>query len=163
MEHPAMSRARPSVRVVLSSIPVTSLVIWSLAALQAYANTDVPWECSNYEGAAQTRCMNAFIEQQRETIARLEAELRSQQGAVKELKDKVDRQAAATADVQRQLPDRSSTSTLVVPAPYPFWYAQPYPPVGFGIYFGRPWAYGPPYWAGPYWGPRFYGRWRHRW
>lgn len=31
-------------------------------------NQPVPWECSTYEGEAQTRCLNTFIELQREEI-----------------------------------------------------------------------------------------------
>ena len=68
------------------------------------------------------------------------------------------RQSAATADLQQQLSQRPTT---VVPTPYAYTYA--YPPVGLGLYLGRPWIYGPPYYYHPYWGPRFYGRWGRRW
>lgn len=142
--------------------PFGSYILWLVFPLQAYATTDVPWECSNYTEAAQIRCINAFIEHQRETIARLETELRAQQDAVNDLKGQVDRQAAATADAQRRLTDRLSTSPVVLPAPYPFFYTPPYPSVAFGFYFGRPWVYGP-YWESPYWTSRFYGPWRRRW
>jgi len=41
-----------------------------------------------------------------------------------------------------------------------------YPPVGLGLYLGRPWIYGQPYYYRPYiYGPRYYGSHHrgHRW
>jgi hypothetical protein len=124
-----------------------------------------PWECSNYSGDAHTRCLQAFVEIQREKISKLEAELQLQQSKVGQLKDQVDRQSSAAADLQRQLADQP---------PVTYSYATPgaglylYPPVGLGLYFGRPW-YGPPYYYGRplFWGPRYhrpyFGRWHRRW
>jgi hypothetical protein len=136
------------------------LTFTTIPALPALANeAQVPWECSNYSDEAKTRCLNAFIEQQRDQISKLEGQLRAQQEAVRQLKGQIDRQAAATADLQQQLSQRSTT---VVPPPYVYSYV--YPPVGLGIYLGRPWIYGPPYYGygRPFWGPRFYGhRGRH--
>ncbi len=125
------------------------------------ANTSIPWECSNYEGEAQSRCLNTLIELQREKLDQLEGQLQLQQGAVGQLRDQVDRQAAATAKLQRELSDRPSTS--VEPIPYPYPYAYVYPPAfGLGLYFGRPWIYGVPYFYRPYWGgPRYYRHWTH--
>jgi septal ring factor EnvC (AmiA/AmiB activator) len=122
------------------------------------ASPQVPWECSNYGEEAQTRCLNAFIEHQREQIDKLEGELQAQRETVGQLKGQIDRQSGATADLQQQL---SQSPTTVVPTPYAYTYA--YPPVGLGLYLGRPWIYGPPYYYHPYWGPRFYGRWGRRW
>ncbi|HEY6084529.1 MAG TPA: hypothetical protein VIU63_03995 [Nitrospira sp.] len=123
------------------------------------AGTQVPWECSNYSEEAQTRCLNAFIEHQREQIDRLEGQLQAQKETVGQLKGQIDRQAAATADLQQQYSQRPATT--FVPTPYAYTYV--YPPVGIGLYLGRPWIYGPPYYYHPYWGPRFYGRWGRRW
>lgn len=133
----------------------------------------IPWECTGYEGPAQTRCLQAYIEVQREKIGKLEEELRDQQGALGRLRDRVDRQAATTADLQRSLEDRPP---VAAPGPYgyvPFGYsyygyASVVPPIGFGLYLGRPWLYGPssfyrPYlWRPPYFGPR-YRSWGRRW
>lgn len=138
-------------------------VTLSIPAVPAFAdNPPVPWECSNYGDEARTRCLNAFIEQQRDQISRLEGQLRAQQEAVGQLKGQLDRQAAAAADVQQQLSQRQTAA--IVPAPYA--YSFVYPPVGFGIYLGRPWIYGPPYYGyygRPFWGPRYYGHWKRRW
>jgi len=141
-----------------------ALVGWFLGlvltgAASHAADASVPWECSNYSEQAQTRCMNAFIEQQREQIQKLEVQLQAERDAVAGLKNQVERQAAATSDLQQQLSQKQA-STLV-PTPYAYTYA--FPPVGLGLYLGRPWIYGPPYYYHPYWGPRFYGHWGRRW
>lgn len=130
-----------------------------LAPAAQAAGPQVPWECSNYGEEAQTRCLNAFIEHQREQIGKLEGQLQAQRETVDQLKSQLDRQASTTADLQQQLSQRPATT--VAPTPYAYSYA--YPPVGLGLYLGRPWIYGPPYYNHPYWGPRFYGRWGRRW
>lgn len=139
------------------------LTFTALTALSAHANdVQVPWECSNYSDEAKTRCLNAFIEQQRDQISKLESQLRTQQETVGQLKGQLDRQVAATADLQQQMSQRPTTA--VVPAPYAYTYV--YPPVGLGIYLGRPWIYGPPYYYGygrPFWGPSYYGHRGRRW
>lgn len=127
------------------------LALLLFAAPAAHASApQIPWECSTYEGTAQTRCLNAFIELQRERIAQLEGQLQAQQGTVGQLKNEVERQAAATADLQKHLTDRPAT--VVVPAPHPYAYVYP-PTFGFGLYFGRPWIYAPPSLYRPYWTP----------
>lgn len=145
-------------------VPRLGLFGWFLgivfnAAVSYAADASVPWECSNYSEQAQARCMNAFIEQQREQIQKLEAQLQAERDAVAGLKSQVERQAAATSDLQQQL-SQKQTATLV-PTPYAYTYA--FPPVGLGLYLGRPWIYGPPYYYHPHWGPRFYGYWGRRW
>ena len=86
----------------------------TLFPLPALANSQqVPWECSNYSGEAQTRCLNGFIEQQREQINKLEGQLQAQQETVGQLKGQVDQQAAATAALQRQLSQRRQISAQV--------------------------------------------------
>lgn len=126
--------------------------------------TTGPWECSGYTGDAHQRCLNAFIEVQQEKISKLEGELRMQQSSVNELRDRVDRQRAATADLERQLSDRTNAERLYAPPVTPFYsYSFSYPPTGFGLYLGRPWFYGSPYFYRPYFGsrsyfgPRFFG------
>ena len=133
-----------------------------LASGLAHAeNQPVPWECSTYEGEAQTRCLNTFIELQREEIGKLRGQLQAQQGTVEQLKQQSDRQAVATADMQRQL---AAPPAIIPAAPYSA-YTYVYPPaVGLGLYLGRPGFYGYPYYYGPhiYWGPRHYRHWGRR-
>ncbi len=133
------------------------------AVLAQSGDAQVPWECSNYSAEAQTRCMQALIESQREQIGKLQGELKAQQGAMGQLKDQVDRQTAATADMQRQL----SQSPAIVQTTPPL-YA--YPPAGVGIYpgiglyMGRPWGwgYGLGYSYGPYFRFGYRPYWGHR-
>ena len=138
-------------------LPAWGLGIWILlSTLPVHATeAQVPWECSGYSGEAQARCVQALIELQRDKIAKLEGQLKEQS----------DRQAAATADLQRQLADRPST-VQPVPYAYPYPYTYWYPPVGFSLFLGRPWIYGPPYLYRPYPyypGPRFFGYNRGHW
>lgn len=153
-------------RLIIAGGFVAAFLFFSLAARAA--GPQVPWECSNYSDEAETRCLNAFIEHQREQIGKLEGQLQEQQDAVSQLKGQMDRQAATAADLQQQLSQRPVTP--MAPAPYAYAYSYPYPylypPVGFGLYFGRPF-FGPHFgyygYYRPYWGPRFYGRWGRRW
>lgn len=153
-----------------NSIPVlfflTALGIFLYAVPPLYAESpQVPWECSNYSEEAQSRCLHAFIEHQREQISQLQGQLQAQQDSVGQLRGQVDRQAAATAQLQQQL-IQPPVTTAVVPPPYVYPYAYAYPPVGFGLYLGRPWIYGPGYYGyygRPFWGPRFYGHHGRRW
>ena len=133
-----------------------------LAAGLAHAeNQSVPWECSTYEGEAQTRCLNMFIELQREEIGKLKGQLQAQQGTLEQLKQQSDRQAATTTDMQRQI---VAPPAIIPAAPYSA-YTYVYPPaIGLGLYLGRPRFYEYPYYYGPhiYWGPRHYRHWgRH--
>ena len=127
-----------------------------LTGLPAYASeSQTPWECSSYTGDAHTRCMEAFAESQRDQIAELQGTLQAQQETVNLLKDQLDRQASTSADLQRQL----AQPPAVVQAAPPL-YA--YPLVGLGLYLGRSWIYGQPYFYRPYiYGPGYYGH-RHR-
>ncbi len=132
-----------------------------LAGLPAQASeSQSPWECSSYTGAAHTRCLEAFVESQRDQIATLQGKMQAQQETVNHLKDQIDRQASASADLQRQVAQPPAVVQVIPPL-----YA--YPPVGLGLYLGRPWIYGPPYYFyRPYvYGPRYYGHHHrgHRW
>lgn len=148
---------------------VLAVAMWGMIMsgfLAEAAGPNVPWECSNYTDEAQTRCMNAFIERQQEHIGQLEGRLQAQQELVGQLKDQVDRQTATTAQLQQQLSQPSTGPTIVSPPyVYPYSYAYPaYPPVGIGLYLGRPWGvpgfYG--YYGRPFWGPRPFYR-HHGW
>ena len=124
------------------------MVLSGLPADASEAQT--PWECSSYTGDAHTRCLEAFAESQRDQIAALQGKLQAQQETVNLLKDQFDRQASTNADLQRQLAQPPAIVQAV-----PHLYA--YPSVGLGLYLGRPWIYGPPFFYRPY----VYGH-RHR-
>jgi hypothetical protein len=157
IKEPLTRAAFLSSRCLILSLAVMTIPLGRLAA--EAATPQIPWECSNYTDEAQTRCLNAFIERQQEQIGQLEDRLQRQQDLVGQLKGQVERQTAATAQLQQQLAQPPATTALV-PQPYiyPPFYA--YPPVGVGIYLGRPWIgpgfYG--YYGRPYWGPRFFHR-----
>jgi len=160
-----LAASRISVWNRLFIFSITVIGVCLLALPIHAASQQVPWECSSYSDEAQTRCLNGFIEHQRDQIGKIEGQLQAQQDAVGQLRGEVDRQSAATAQLQQQLA-RPPVTTTVVPAPslYPYGYAYPYayPPVGIGLYFGRPWVYG--YYGPPFWGPRFfYGHRGRRW
>jgi hypothetical protein len=121
------------------------------------SESQTPWECSSYTGDAHTRCLEAFVESQRDQIAALQGRMQAQQETVNHLKDQIDRQASTNTDLQRQLAQPPAVVQVGPPL-----YA--YPPVGLGLYLGRPWIYGPPFFYRPYvygyYGPRHRG---HRW
>jgi hypothetical protein len=96
----------------------------------------------------------AFVELQREQIGRLEGRLHAQQSTVNQLRAQADRQAAASAELQRQLSERPATT--MIPPPYAYYFP---PGPGFGLYLGPPWIYGPSYLYRPY---RGFGSYRHR-
>jgi hypothetical protein len=157
---PVSSSSAFAVHLSLVSLAALGMILGGLPA-QA-AGPQVPWECSNYTDEAQTRCLNAFIERQQAEIAQLEGRVQAQQDLVGQLKGQVDRQTAATAQLQQQL-SQPPVTTAIVPPLYVSPYAYPYPaypPVGIGLYLGRPWGvpgfYG--YYGRPYWGPRFFYR-----
>lgn len=154
---------------LLHRFAVTASLALVLVAPPAGAEPlQIPWECSTYEGDAQTRCVNAFLEAQQKKIAELEGKLQAQQNTVGQLKDQLDRQASVTSDLQRQLAERPTMRAVPYsyPSPYPYGYA--YPPalglgLGFGLQFGNAGFYAAPYYARPYWGHRHFDYWGHRW
>lgn len=145
---------------------VVGSLVCVLFPFQSIAETlQVPWECSNYTGDAQTRCVNAFLEAQQKKIAELEGKLQAQEGAVSQLKSQLDRQTTAAADLQRQLIERPVTSVVPIPYSYPY-YGYGYPfglglGLGFGLHFGSSGIYAPSY--HPFWGHRHYGYWGYPW
>ncbi|MDO8356591.1 MAG: hypothetical protein Q7U76_09405 [Nitrospirota bacterium] len=110
-----------------------------------------------YRRRPYRRCLAAFVESQRDQIAALQARVQAQQDTVNQLKAQMDHQAAGAA-MQQPL---AQPPTIVQVAP-PLY---TYPPVGLGLYLGRPWIYRQPYYYPPYiFGPRYYGHHRgHRW
>lgn len=150
------SRSFPC-RLFLLSVAMMGMALRGLSA--EAASPQGPWECSNYTDEAQTRCLNAFIERQQEQIAQLEGRVQAQQDLVGQLKGQVDRQIPATGQLQQQL-SQPPVATAIMPPPYVYPYTYAYPPVGIGLYLGRPWGvpgyYG--YYGRPYWGPRFFYR-----
>ncbi len=138
---------------LIGAIGIAMVVAWVPA--QA-SESQTLWECSSYTGDAHTRCLEGFAESQRDQIAALQGNLQAQQETVKLLKDQLDRQASASAELQRQLAQPPAI-VQSVPSLYT------YPPVGLGLYLGSPWIYGSPLFYRPYgFGPHFYGS-RHRW
>ena len=101
-----------------------------------------------------------FVESQRDQIATLQGKMQAQQETVNHMKDQIDRQASASTDLQRQVAQPPAVVQVIPPL-------YTYPPVGLGLYLGRPWVYGPPYYFyRPYvYGPRYYGypHRGHRW
>jgi hypothetical protein len=132
----------------------------ALAELPADASEpETPWECSSYTGDAHTRCMKTFMEMQRDQIAALQEKMKAQEETVNRLKTQLDRQASTSADLQRQLAQRSPLVQATPPI-------YSYPSVGFDLYLGSPWIYGSPYYYPPFfYSPRHYGLgyWGHRW
>jgi hypothetical protein len=123
-----------------------------LAGLPAQASeSQAPWECSSYTGDAHTRCVETFVESQRDQIAALQGKLQAEQETIHRLKDQLDRQASTNADLQRQLAQRPAVVHMAPPL-------YTYPSVGLSFSLGSPWIYGPPFTYRPYiFGPRYYG------
>ena len=139
----------------------TTIVAPSMFSASALAeDSTIPWECSNYSGEAQTRCINALIEDQRNRIGKLEGELQSQQSQIQNLQEQANQQSRAAAPPAQSLAPAPVPYAYVSPPygyPFGYPYAYAYPPgIGLGFYFGRPYSYGP-----RYWGPRYYGHWGH--
>lgn len=172
---PFPTKTSRSTRWILFMLACGIGVGLALSHSHAFAqDTNVPWECSGYSGEAQTRCVSTLMELQQEKITKLEEQLKTQEGTVNQLKERLDRQeASALSQVQ------SSQQDSRYPPPYVPGYAYPYgssygyaqvPPIG--IYLQPPWrypryyGYGPGYWG---YGPpafgfnfRFGGGHRHR-
>jgi len=142
-------------QLLIGAIGIGMVLAWVPA--QA-SESQTLWECSSYTGDAHTRCLEGFAESQRDQIAALQGKLQAQQETVKLLKDQLDRQASASAELQRQLAQPPAVVQAIPPL-----YA--YPSVGLGLYLGSPWIYGSPFFYRPYgFGPHYYGLgWGHRW
>ena len=148
----------PFARTFIQTGSLAFMLLFSTFSSRA-ETPSIPWECSAYNGAAQTRCLNTMVELQREKIGQLEGQLRAQEGTVSRLKDQVNQQTALTVDLQRRLSDQTTMSLRPMfypPAPYLNFYP---PSLGFGIQFGSPWAYGPLHLHGPIWHQPYYRSW----
>lgn len=118
--------------------------------------SSVPWECSEYSGEAQTRCMNTLLELQQKRIAELENQLKAQEETVNDLQEKLDRQAAVAKREARTRADKEDSKYSFDSYRYPysgFYGYRLIPPLG--LYLGPPWrypryyGYGPGYWGAP--------------
>ena len=142
--------SRGSLALCMLTIP------WALAPMTMAAVSETPWECSNYSGEAQTRCINGLIDEQRNRIGQLEGQLRSQQSQLNTLQQ----QSQMPAPTPTPAPSVAVPYAYAPPPygyPYGYAYAYPYPPgIGLGLGFGGPYVYG-------YWGPRYYGHWGGHW
>lgn len=146
-------------RLLRVSLLAGSMVFTLHASPSGAETLQAPWECSNYTGDAQTRCVNAFMEAQQKKIAELEGKLQAQEGTVSQLKSQLDRQTTATADLQRQFTERSGSG--MIPVPYPYSYGYPLG-LGLGLHFGSAGIHTSPFYS-PFWGHRHYGYWGYGW
>ena len=134
-------------------------IIFPLSTKAVASDPSVPWECSNYSGDAQTRCIHGMFEEQRNRIGQLEEQLQAQQSQLKALQD----QAARPPQVR--MPPAAPAPPP--PVPYAYGYGYPYgyggygygyypPGIGLGFSFGGPYGY-----SHRFWGPQYYGHWGH--
>jgi len=112
-------------------------------------------ECSNYTGDAHTRCLEAFVETQRDQIAALQGKMQAQQDTVNHLKDQLDRQASTNAYLQRRL---AQPPTVVQTAPP----STPLPPWGLASTLEAPGSMGRHYFTALYLRPSFFYGSHHR-
>jgi hypothetical protein len=107
-------------------------------------------------------CLYAYIEIQNSKAGHVEEELQAQKHMLGQLRDQVDRQAAASQDLQRRLAERDtiSSSPYIAPPIFPGYtypgYGYPgyaYPAPDLSLFLGVP-GY---YWGRPFYGPRFFG------
>ena len=122
-----------------------------------------PQECQAYTGDAHLNCLYAYIEMQQSKTGRIEEELKTQKGMLGQLREQIDRQAAASSDVQRRLDEGQTTipppPVYVQPPVYPGYFpGYYYPSPGLSLFFGGPrYYYGYPFYGPRFYGPRFYG------
>ncbi len=122
-----------------------------------------PQECRAYTGDAHLNCLYAYIEMQQSKTGRIEEELKTQKGMLGQLREQIDRQAAASSDVQRRLDEGQATTpppaVYVQPPVYPGYFpGYYYPSPGLSFFFGVPrYYYGYPFYGPRFYGPRFYG------
>jgi uncharacterized coiled-coil protein SlyX len=151
---PESSRKTAGLRQLFLAGAVGAGMVLAWLPVQA-SEPQAPWECSSYTDAAHSRCVETFLESQRDQIESLQGKIQAQQETVNRLQNQLDRQAATNAELQRQLAQAPAVVRAVPPL-----YA--YAPVGLGLYLGRPWINGPPYFYRPYlYGPHYFGP-RHR-
>lgn len=152
--------SHPSSFLVSLAIGAFGMVLMVSPGLAA--ESSVPWECTEYEGDVQRRCVEMFAELQQRKIEQLEKELAAQQRVVQELQEQMNTQADMTKDLEEKL-DRTRYRDDHRP------WNWAYPPWGFSLRFGRDGLYGGSYYYGaPYhYGPRYYHprhrRWHRHW
>ena len=152
MISPSQPLTRNLALFILCILPVIFLLLPKAEA----SDPSVPWECSNYSGDAQTRCIHGMLEEQRNRIGQLEGQLQTQQSQLKALQDQAARPPQVTT------PPAAPASPPPVPYAYGYPYGYPYgygyypPGIGLGFSFGGPYGYGH-----RLWGPQYYGHWGH--
>lgn len=144
-----MSLSRGTEAITLHGLPVL-LFAGILAAIAPCDHVQAggfrsPEECLAYTGDAHLNCLYAYIEIQRDKIAKLEEELKTQKATVQQLQEQVNRQASITQQLQRGGEDRDEKVK-------DFNRFQVVPFLGFSYYYGHPYL-GRPF----YYGPRFFG------
>jgi hypothetical protein len=153
-----ISPSQPLTRHLTLFILCILSVIFPLWLKAEASDPSVPWECSNYSGDAQTRCIQGMLEEQRNRIGQLEGQILTQQSQLKALQDQAARPPQVTT------PPAAPASPP--PVPYAYGYGYPYgypygygyypPGIGLGFSFGGLYGYGH-----RYWGPQYYGHWGH--
>jgi len=138
---------------------ILTVIFPLLPKAEASDGPDVPWECSNYSGDAQSRCIHGMLEEQRNRIGHLEGQLQTQQSQLRALQDQAARPPQVTVPPAAAPPP---------PLPYAYGYGSPYgypygygyypPGIGLGFSFGSPYGYGG--YGHRFWGPG-YGHWGH--
>ena len=129
-----------------------------------------PDECRAYTGTAHLNCLYAYIELQRSRNGRTDEDLRAQKQMLSQLNDQVNRQAAASHDLEQRLSERESSVALAPPvyAPPPVYPSYGYPGYGYPGYYYPRYYYPTPglslylglpgfYYGRPFYGPRFFG------
>jgi CubicO group peptidase (beta-lactamase class C family) len=149
-----ISPPKPLTRHLTLFILCILSVIFPLWLKAEASDPSVPWECSNYSGDAQTRCIQGMLEEQRNRIGQLEEQLLTQQSQLKALQNEAARPPQVTTPPAAPAPPP--------PVPYAYGYGYPYgyvyypPGIGLGFSFGGLSGYGH-----RYWGPQYYGHWGH--
>ena len=123
-----------------------------------------PWECSQYEGEAQTRCLNAFVEVSAKRLSSSKANCKRNRDGQPSSRTRSTGKPPRRPDLQRQFSDRPPVTTITpIPYGYPYAYSYWYPPsLGLGLYLGRPWVIWSALRFSPLLGPAYHYRpWRH--
>src|SRR5215211_4985918 len=86
-----ISPSQPLTRPLTLFILFVFSIIFALLPKAHASDPSVPWECSNYSGDAQARCIHEMLEEQRSRIGQLEGQLQTQQSQLKALQDQAAR------------------------------------------------------------------------
>lgn len=117
---------------------LASLILWSclfnlLASVQAQSFGS-PDECSTYTGAAQTKCLYAYIEAQRKRLSQIEDALHGQTNLTDHTPQPIDQLSTRNRDSQPPVPANTPPEYIYPPM------APGYANAGYG-YTGVPYEY----------------------